>query len=106
MSTATMAAMPQEAIQQGSTQPETTKPDKYSISTAEALREGYSVPEPVPETVSCKYCGRKLEYYGLVSPVAAATCDRVEESPGALYMQQGAGLLERLGRKGRGPQGS
>ncbi len=65
-----MAAMPQEAIQQGSTQPETTKPDKYSISTAEALREGYSVPEPVPETVSCKYCGRKLEYYGLVSPVA------------------------------------
>ena len=43
-----MAAMPQEAIQQGSTQPETTKPDKYSISTAEALREGYSVPEPVP----------------------------------------------------------
>lgn len=64
-----MAAMPQEAIQQGSTQPETTKPDKYSISTAEALREGYSVPEPVPETVSCKYCGRKLEYYGLVSPV-------------------------------------
>lgn len=70
MSTATMAAMPQEAIQQGSTQPETTKPDKYSISTAEALREGYSVPEPVPETVSCKYCGRKLEYYGLVSPVA------------------------------------
>lgn len=44
-----MAAMPQEAIQQGSTQPETTKPDKYSISTAEALREGYSVPEPVPE---------------------------------------------------------
>ena len=70
MSTTTMAAMPQEAIQQGSTQPETTKPDKYSISTAEALREGYSVPEPVPETVSCKYCGRKLEYYGLVSPVA------------------------------------
>lgn len=65
-----MAAMPQEAIQQGSTQPETTKPDKYSISTAEALREGYSVPEPVPEAVSCKYCGRKLEYYGLVSPVA------------------------------------
>ena len=62
--------MPQEAIQQGSTQPETTKPDKYSISTTEALREGYSVPEPVPETVSCKYCGRKLEYYGLVSPVA------------------------------------
>ena len=53
-----MAVMPQEAIQQGSTQPETTKPDKYSISTAEALREGYSVPEPVPETVSCKYCGR------------------------------------------------
>lgn len=44
MSTATMAARPQEAIQQGSTQPETTKPDKYSISTAEALREGYSVP--------------------------------------------------------------
>ena len=43
-----MAAMPQEAIQQGSTQPETTKPDKYSISTSEALREGYSVPEPVP----------------------------------------------------------
>ena len=88
-----MAAMPQEAIQQGSTQPETTKPDKYSISTTEALREGYSVPEPVPETASCKYCGRKLEYYGLVSPVA-------------LYMQQGAGLLERLGRKGRGSQGS
>ena len=45
-----MAAMPQEAIQQGSTQPETTKPDKYSISTAEALREGYSVPEPVAES--------------------------------------------------------
>ena len=105
MSTATTAAMPQEAIQQGSTQPETTKPDKYSISTAEALREGYSVPEPVPETVSCKYCGRKLEYYGLVSPVAPRH-DRVEEPPGALYMQQGAGLLERLGRKGRGPQGS
>ena len=53
MSTAATAAMPQEAIQQGSTQPETTKPDKYSISTAEALREGYSVPEPVPDTVSC-----------------------------------------------------
>ena len=103
MSTATMAAMPQEAIQQGSTQPETTKPDKYSISTSEALREGYSVPEPVPETVSCKYCDRKLEYYGLVSPVSPR---HVEEPPGALHMQQGTGLLERLGRKGRGPQGS
>ena len=53
--------MPQEAIQQGSTPTGTIKPDKYSISTTEALREGYSVPEPVPETVSCKYCGKSYQ---------------------------------------------
>ena len=104
MSTATMAAMPQEAIQQGSTQPETTKPDKYSISTSEALREGYSVPEPVPETVSCKYCDRKLEYYGLVSPVSPRHVIVWKSRPERCTCSKA--LLERLGRKGRGPQGS
>lgn len=42
---------------------------KWTISSANAVAQGYSVPEPVPESVKCRYCGRVLVYYGLVNPM-------------------------------------
>lgn len=52
----------QPAIQQGSV-------PRLTISTLDALAEGYDMPEPVPEPTNCKYCGKQLTYYGLCSPV-------------------------------------
>lgn len=52
----------QGAIQQGSA-------PRLTISTLDALAQGYDMPEPVPELTSCKYCGRKLVYYGICSPI-------------------------------------
>ena len=65
--------MPQEVIQQGSTRQQTTKPDKYSISTTEALREGYSVPEPVPEAVVKERFDRLLKE---VQEISSEVCGR------------------------------
>ena len=59
----------QQAIQQALEPAQTTKSGKYCISATEAVQGDYMLPEPVPEAVTCKYCGRRLEYYGLVNPV-------------------------------------
>ncbi len=40
------------------------------ILAGEAATAGYSSKRPVPEPVACQFCGRKLEYKGLLSPFA------------------------------------
>lgn len=53
--------------ERNTTQQDSTR--KLSISTMEALAEGYSCPEPVPVPVKCKFCGRTLDYYGICNPL-------------------------------------
>ena len=50
----------QQAIQQALEPAQTTKSGKYCISATEAVQGDYMLPEPVPEAVTCKYCGRRL----------------------------------------------
>lgn len=65
------ATADKEAVQKVSGETATTNAGKYTISAAEAVRDGYLVPEPVPQDVHCSYCGRELRYYGLKSPIEA-----------------------------------
>lgn len=42
---------------------------RLTINTLDARREGYNTPDPIPEPVSCSFCGRSLQYYGLCNPI-------------------------------------
>ena len=45
-----------------------SKYQMHQMSPQEAKTNGYDMPEPVPESKTCQFCGEKLHYKGLVNP--------------------------------------
>lgn len=55
---------------QVSTLPGNTPPGETTIRASEAKARGYQVRTEAPAPVKCEFCGRELEYIGMVSPFA------------------------------------